>query len=133
VAEGDALALSAIPITPTLIISCAFAALDFTEGHHDPQQAVARGLRGILTDIHTSLGLTQRWISDWAGPGAVYRSIRIRLGEPNYAGDLMTMAGNVVAANPDSGEITIAFCGFNRRGDHLTGTAELVLPAKRHP
>jgi uncharacterized OB-fold protein len=127
--EGDELPLGAIPITATLVVSCAFASLDYTEGHHDAQAAAARGVKGILTDIHTSLGLVQRWISDWAGPGAIYRNIRIRLGVPNYAGDLLTLAGHVVAADPKTGQVTVGFTGFNSLGEHLTGTAELTLPA----
>jgi hypothetical protein len=128
VSEGDELPLCAIPITPTLVISCAFAAMDFLDGHHDPELALARGVKGILTDIHTSLGLCQRWISDWAGPNAVFRNLRIRLGVPNYAGDLLTLAGQVVADDPVTGEVSVAFTGFNSLGDHLTGKAELTLP-----
>ena len=36
---------------------------------------------------------------------------------------------HVVAADAHSGQVTVGFTGFNRLGEHLTGTAELTLPA----
>ncbi len=131
VAEGDELPLGAIPITRTLVVSCALVTLDYFDGHHDPAMAIAKGSKDIFTNIHTSLGLCQRWLSDWAGPGAVYRNIRIRLGVPNYPGDILTMAGRVEAADATTGEITVGFTGYNSLGDHLTGTADVTLPTQK--
>jgi len=128
VAEGDELPLCPIPLTPTLIISCAIATLDWFDAHHDPKMAVARGSKDIFANIHTSLGLSQRWISDWAGPEAIFRNIRVRLGAPDHPGDIMTMTGRVSAADRASGAITVAFAGYNSLGDHVTGTADLLLP-----
>jgi hypothetical protein len=133
VAPGDELPLGAVPITTTLVVTCALVTLDYFDGHHDPEMAVVRGSKDIFTNIHTSLGLCQRWISDWAGPAAAFRNIRVRLGVPNYPGDTLTMAGKVVAADPGNGEITVGFTGFNRLGDHLTGTADLTLPPAGRP
>jgi uncharacterized protein len=131
VAEGDELPLGATPITTSLVVTCALVSLDYFDGHHDSTIAVAKGSKDIFTNIHTSLGLCQRWISDWAGPGAVYRTIRIRLGVPNYPGDILTLAGTVVAANSETGDITVGFTGYNSLGDHLTGTAELTLAKEK--
>jgi hypothetical protein len=128
VAEGARMPLCPIPITPTLIVSCAIATLDYFDGHHDRDMAIKRGSRDIFTNIHTSLGLCQRWISDWAGPEALFRNIRVRLGAPNYPYDTMTMAGSVTTVDQATGEITVGFAGYNSLGDHVTGTADLVLP-----
>jgi uncharacterized OB-fold protein len=128
VAEGDHLPVGVVPITPTLVVSCAFATLDYFDGHHDRDMAVARGSKDIFINIHTSLGLCQRWISDWSGPEAVFRDIRVRLGVPCYPGDTLTLAGRVAAVDAVEGRVSVGFSAFNRLGDHMTGTAELVLP-----
>jgi hypothetical protein len=128
VSTGDELPLCPVPITPTLVITCALATLDHLGVHHDRDMAVAWGADDIFTSIDTSLGLCERWISDWAGPEAVLRSIRVRLGVPCYPGDTLTLAGAVTAADRATGQVTVGFTGFNRLGDHVTGTADLVLP-----
>jgi hypothetical protein len=134
VAEGARLPLCPIPITTTLIVSCAIATLDYFDGHHDRDMAIKRGSKDVFTNIHTSLGLCQRWISDWAGPEALFRNIRVRLGAPNYPYDTMTMAGSVTTVDRATGEITVGFAGCNSLGDHVTGTADLVLPGgTSHP
>jgi uncharacterized protein len=128
VTVGDALPLTPVPITATLVVAGAVATRDYEDVHHDRDLAVRRGADDIFMNIHTSLGLAQRWLSDWAGPEAVLRALRVRLGAPNHPGDTMTLAGEVTATDPASAAITVSFTGFNSRGDHVVGTAELVLP-----
>jgi acyl dehydratase len=118
----------AIPLTATLIIGGALMTLDYFDGHHDRDMALQRGSKDIFMNIHTALGLVQRYVSDWAGPEAVWRNLRARLGASNYPGDTMTMSGNVVAVDAASGVTTVAYRGRNSLGAHVTGTAELVLP-----
>jgi hypothetical protein len=118
----------AIPLTATLIIGGALMTLDYFDGHHDRDMAVQRGSKDIFMNIHTALGLVQRYVSDWAGPEAVWRSIKARLGASNYPGDTMVLSGNVVSADPATGLTTVAYRGLNSLGAHVTGTAELVLP-----
>jgi uncharacterized OB-fold protein/acyl dehydratase len=133
VAPGDPLPLAPVPITPTLIVSGALATRDFTDVHHDRDIAVARGSKDIFMNIHTSLGLLQRYVTDWAGPEALVRALRVRLGAPNYPYDTMTMTGAVTAADAGTGEVTVSARGYNSLGDHITGTVELSLPvARRH-
>lgn len=128
VAAEEALPDLAIPLTATLIIGGALMTLDYFDGHHDRDMAVQRGSKDIFMNIHTALGLVQRYVSDWAGPEARWRNIKARLGASNYPGDTMVLSGNVVSADPDSGVITVAYRGMNSLGPHVTGTAELVLP-----
>ena len=42
-------------------------------------------------NILTTNGLVERYVTDWAGPAAIVRKVKIRLGAPNYPGDTMTM------------------------------------------
>jgi hypothetical protein len=84
-------------------------------------------------NILTSSGLSSRYITDWAGPEAILKNLRIRLGVPNYPYDTMTMTGEVTdkSEHGDGGTVTVAIRGYNRLGDHLTGTIDLELSSGR--
>ncbi len=128
VSPGDRLPLCPIPIDTRLIVSTAIATRDYQDVHHDQDMARARGSKDIFMNILTSSGLANRWLGDWAGPDAVFRSLKVGLGVPNYPGDTMTMSGAVSAVG-DDGTVTVGFRGTNSLGAHMTGTAEIVLPA----
>jgi hypothetical protein len=115
-----------IEATPTFVISSALATRDFQDVHHDRDLAVARGSKDIFVNILTSTGLVQRFVSGWAGPGAVIRSIAIRLGAPCYAGDTLTFSGR--AGPAADGERTVTVTGRCSAGDHVTGTVRVWLP-----
>ena len=117
-----------IPITATLIIGGALMTLDYFDGHHDRDMAVKRGSKDIFMNIHTGLGLVERYVGGWAGPEATWRKITARLGASNYPGDTMTMSGAVSAVDTETGAVTVAYRGMNSLGPHITGTVELVLP-----
>jgi len=101
---------------------------DWFDAHHDRDRAVARGSKDVFMNIHTTLGLIERYVSDWCGPEARWRAIRVRLGAPNYPGDTMTLSGVVQSSDLTTGSVTVAFRGRNALGDHASGTAELMLP-----
>jgi hypothetical protein len=125
VAVGDALPELEVPITATLIVAGAIASRDYQEVHHDRDLAVARGSRDIFMNILTTNGLVARFVTDWAGPEALLRCIDIRLGAPNYPGDVMRLSGRV--AEKGYGLVTVEVRGRNGLGDHVTGRVELEL------
>jgi uncharacterized OB-fold protein/acyl dehydratase len=125
---GDELPLDPIPLTTTLIVGGALMTRDYFDGHHDRDMAIRRGSKDVFMNIHTTLGLVQRYVSDWAGPEAAWRALRVRLGAPNYPYDTMTMSGMVEDVDTGTGVVMVAFRGTNQLGDHVGGTAELVLP-----
>jgi uncharacterized OB-fold protein len=131
VTGDDELPLCPVPITTTLVAGGALMTRDWFDAHHDRDMAVERGSQDVFMNIHTTIGLVQRYVSDWAGPEAQWKAVRIRLGAPNYPGDTMTLRGSVQAADAGTGAVTVAFRGSNTLGDHATGTAELVLPGTR--
>jgi acyl dehydratase len=122
---GDELSSLVIPLTRTLIVSTAIASRDYQDVHHDPGLAQERGSPDIFMNILTTNGFVGRYITDWAGPNAVLKSVRIRLGAPNYPGDTMTMTGTVTKKEGDHVEVAIR--GANSRGDHVSGTVTLEL------
>lgn len=130
---GDELPELVVPITRTLIVTGAMAAHDYRDGHHDPEVARAHGAPDIFMDILTTNGLVGRYVTDWSGPRSRLSEIDIRLGAPNYPGSVMTLTGTVtgkgpLAADGESGLVTVAVRGTNELGDHVTGTVNVVLP-----
>ena len=126
VAEGTELPPLTIEATPTFVVSTALATRDFQDVHHDRDSAVARGSKDIFLNILTDTGLVQRFVSAWAGPEALIRSIKIRLGVPCYAHETLTFTGRVASVSGD-GECVVEVVGRNSLGDHLTGTVRVAL------
>lgn len=128
---GEELPPCPVPIGARLIIAGAVASRDFSDIHHSDEAAVRRGLPGICMNGTTSAGLCSRYLTDWAGPEAILRRLDVRLGVPNFAHDTMTMSGSVRSKQDDgTNRIEIALRAYNRRGDHVRGSAILELPAK---
>jgi len=126
VRPGDELPALEVTITATAIVAGAIASRDYQDVHHDAVLARQRGSQDIFMNILTTNGWVGRYVTDWAGPEALLRSVDIRLGAPNYPGDTMVLSGSVAAKR--DGVVTVAVRGANRLGDHVTGQVELVLP-----
>jgi acyl dehydratase len=114
-----------VPLTRTLIVATAIASRDYQDVHHDPGLAQRRGSPDIFMNILSTNGFVGRFVTDWAGPDAVLKSVTIRLGAPNYPGDTMRMTGKVT--KKDNGVVEVAVRGANKIGDHVTGTVILEL------
>ena len=129
VAVGDKLPALDIDITSGLVVTGAIATRDFEPVHHDKSVAQAAGLPDVFMNILTSQGLMTRFATDWSGPEAVVRSLDIRLGAPNVPGMIMTVTGEVTAADDETGVVDIAVLGENNIwGMHMQGTVQLALP-----
>jgi hypothetical protein len=124
---GDELPQLDIPLTRTLIVATAIASRDYQDVHHDPGLAQERGSKDIFMNILTSNGFVGRYITDWAGPDALLKSVKIRLGAPNYPGDTMVMTGAVT--KKEDGLVEVSLKGSNSLGDHVVGTVVLELPS----
>lgn len=113
-----------IPITATLIVAGAIATRDFVKVHHDRDAANAAGAPDIFMNILTTNGLVGRYVTDWAGPTAELKGIRIRLGASCFPGDTMTVTGRVEKI-ADDGLMVVVIAGTNSRGVHVSGEVEL--------
>ena len=128
VRPGEALPELAIPITVLLINSGAIATRDYFPGHHDKDAAQQLGSPHVFMNILTTSGLAQRYVEEWAGPAAVFKDLKIKLGAPNYPGDTMSFTGEVTQVDADSRTVVVSLKGKNSMGNHVTGTATLALP-----
>ncbi|MED7929996.1 MaoC family dehydratase [Nonomuraea sp. LP-02] len=129
--ERDVLPELSIDLTPTLVVATALATMDPTPVHHDPALARAQGSKDIFLNILTTMGLVERYVTDWAGPAAVIRRIDVKLGVPAYAGDRLSFTGTVVSRA--DGELTVEVRGAVSLGDHAVGTVTLTLPEGEYP
>ena len=125
---GDQLPELSIPITVTLINGGAIATRDYFPGHHDKEAAQALGSPHIFMNILTTNGLVQRFVEDWAGPLATFKSQKIKLGAPNYPGDTMIFTGEVTERDEANRSVVLSFKGKNSMGNHVAGTVAVVLP-----
>ena len=126
VGVGDALPPLSIDITPSLIVGGAIASRDFTPVHHDADAARAQGMQNVFMNILTTNGLVSRFVTDWAGPDATIRNVKIKLGTPNSAGDTMTLTGSISGKEGD--EVTVDISGKNSWGEHVGATVRVALP-----
>lgn len=125
---GDELATLAIPITVPLIAGGAIATRDYFAGHHDLDAAHALGSPHIFMNILTTNGLVQRFVESWSGPDSILKSMKIKLGAPNYPGDTITFSAQVSEKRPEDRSIELTLKGKNSMGNHVTGTVRVQLP-----
>ena len=130
---GEEIPPFGIDITTRLIVSTAIASRDYQNVHHDKPGAQALGSPDIFMNILTTNGLVGRYITDWAGPEALLRSVKIKLGVPNYPGDHRELRGRVTALREEGIDhlADIEVAGKNGLGFHVTGTVTVALPSAR--
>ncbi len=124
---GDALPPLDVPITTAIVVGGALASRDFTPVHHDRAAAQAQGLPDVFMNILTTNGFVGRYVTDWAGPDAQVKNVRLKLGGPNLPGDTLKLRGRVIGA--ESGVVEVEVAGNNSWGNHVTAKIKLALPA----
>ena len=123
---GEELPALDLPITPTLVVGGAIASRDFTKVHHDRAAAIAQGLPDVFMNILTTQGICSRYVTDWAGPNAIVKSVRTKLGGPNMPGDVLKIRGHVVSRAGHAADIEVS--GNNAWGKHVTATFTIEFP-----
>ncbi|MGW4837018.1 MaoC family dehydratase [Streptomyces globisporus] len=126
---GDELPPLEIPVTRTLIVAGAIASRDYQDVHHDAELAREKGSPDIFMNILTTNGLVGRYLTDHFGPTAVLRKVAIRLGAPNYPGDVLRLTGHITDVGAgEPAEAVVQVAGDNGIGRHVTGTVTIALP-----
>jgi acyl dehydratase len=122
---GDALADTTILVTPALVVGGAIASRDFEDVHHDAAAAAAKGLPGVICNIHTSNGLLSNYVLGALGGGVQPVRQSVRLVTPCVPGDELRFSGSVVARTEAT--VTVEAQGATARGVHVAGRVELRL------
>ena len=126
---GDKLPDLDIPITASLISCAALATRDFEPCHHDKTVAQSMGLPDVFMNILTSQALMARFVTDWSGPEAVMKALKVKLGAPNVPGMTMTVSGEIVEKNDSEKSIKVDVTGENNIwGMHMSGSVQIALP-----
>jgi len=115
-----------LPVTATLVVGGALASRDYTPVHHDRAAAQDQGLPDVFMNILTTQGLCSRYVTDWAGPNALVRRVKTKLGGPNMPGDVLKLRGKVVSTEGRLVDVEVS--GQNAWGNHVTATFTLELP-----
>jgi acyl dehydratase len=117
-------------MTSTVIVAGAIASRDFMPAHHDPAFAKAHGAPDMFMNILTTNGYVSRFVTDWAGPEAMVKSIKIRLGAPAVPGKPLRFSGRVAGKKEMGDECVfeLEVRATNDLGDHVTGTVTFSLP-----
>ena len=126
---GDKIPDLDIPITASLISCAALATRDFEPCHHDKAVAQGMGLPDVFMNILTSQALMARFVTDWSGPEAVMKALKVKLGAPNVPGMTMIVSGEIVEKNDSEKSIKVDVTGENNIwGMHMTGSVQIALP-----
>jgi acyl dehydratase len=133
VATGDGLPQLTVPLTTTRIVASAIATGDFEPIHHDRSAAQRAGRSDVFMNILSINGFMQRCVTDWAGPTARIRSVKLILGGPSVAGDVLTIRGKLIDVPPPSrsnGPLEIELTANTSLG--LSASARIVMTLAEH-
>ena len=130
IAVGDELAPLDIEVTTTAIVAGALATHDWMPMHHDRDFAQSQGAPDVFMNIFSTNAYIARFITDWAGPEALLKSINVRLGVQAVPGQVLKFRGEVLSKADADGEclVEVAVRASNDVGDHATGSATLTVP-----
>lgn len=128
--EGEQLPGLAVKVSPTLIIAGALASQDYQDVHHDFLYIAQRGHPTVFMNMMTVSGLVGRFVSDWSGPDGIVRGHTLRLGRPNYAGDVLRLSARVARVEVADGRrlATVEFTGENSLGRAIDGNVVVEFP-----
>ena len=102
---GDELPSITMPINMTRCVFMASATRDFSPQHSNPEYAKKRSkTRDVFVNTQFNMGMVSRLATDWAGPSATVRRVKIRMKENVCAGDDMIVTGRVLAKYVKDGE-----------------------------
>lgn len=131
--EGDQLPEIRMPINTTRCVMMASATRDFSPQHSNPEYAKQRsGARDVFVNTQFNLGMVSRLVTDWAGPPATVRRIKVTMRANVCAGDDMIVTGQVMKKYQDGDEyrvdvnVTIA----NAAGPVTPCEATVALPSR---
>ena len=127
---GDVLPALDVPIDVSNIVAMSIATRDFHPVHHDPANARSVGHPTLFINIMSTAGLIERFVRAWVGEAPRLGSLKLKLGVPHYAGEVLHFTGRINALRREEAGAwaDIEFKGNNSRGLHASGQLKLIWP-----
>src|SRR5881227_1841227 len=108
VSVGEELPAVGFPLTVYRLVMEAGANRDFNSIHHNTEYARATGAPDMYANTLFLMGMWERCVRDWAGPGARILSLKgFRMGRFNVVGSTTTVKGVVTAVDVDSADVAV--------------------------
>jgi len=133
VSEGDELPVLRMPITMTRAVYLASATRDFSPQHSNRDYAQQRSMtRDVFVNTPFNMGMVSRLLTDWAGPRATVRRMKLAMRGNVCAGDEMFVSGTVTSRYMDEGErrVDLDIMIATAEGPATPCSATLALPSR---
>ncbi len=131
--EGDELPPLTMPITLTRCVYLASATRDFSPQHSNRDYARERSkTKDVFVNTPFNLGMVSRYLTDWAGPTAVVRRIKMAMRDNVCAGDDMILTGRVTTKEMVDNEprVAVEVTISTQDGPVSPCQATIVLPSR---
>lgn len=134
VAVGEEILPVAFPLTVYRLVMAAGANRDFNSIHHNTEHARATGAPEMYANTLFLMGMWERAVRDWMGPGGTFAAIRgFRMRRFNTAGRTTTVRGHVTAVDRVSGLVTLGLRCEDDDGVTVgPGEVDVRLPVSDH-
>ena len=124
VSAGQELPAITIPITLQRLVMEAGANRDLSLIHHDGDVARSTGAPDAFANTYFLMGMFERLMRQWAGPGARIRKIGpLRMMVFNAVGDTISFKGTVESVNAAAGEVSLNMWVESERGTTVNCSA----------
>jgi len=130
ISQGEKIPTFELEVSATTIVATAVASRDFMAIHHNVELASSQGLPDIILNILSTSGFLERMMERWAGPEAILKNVKFRLGVPVVPGQRVRFDAEVTAKE-NSGEeclVELAINVSNEMGNHALGTMKVAVP-----
>jgi len=121
------------PITTEMIVRFVCASNNFHPIHYDKDIARAEGHPDVVVHGPLKLALFERLIREWIGESGILKQITATYSRPNYAGDTLTVTGNVSRTFLENGEGFVECDIWSKDQEarvNTKGSALVILPIK---
>jgi acyl dehydratase len=133
VEEGDELPSIRMPMNTTRCVYLASATRDFSPQHTNPEYARTRSrTRDAFVNTQFNMGMVSRLATDWAGPTATVRRVKLKMKDNVCRGDDMILTGRVLRKYEQNGEYRVDIDVMISNQERPTTPCEicLVLPSR---
>ena len=105
VEEGEELPELVMPITFTRCVYLASATRDFSPQHSNRDYSIERSkTKDVFVNTPFNIGMVARFLTDWAGPAATVRRVKVNMRQNVCAGDDMIITGKVTRKYVEDGD-----------------------------